>query len=156
MSATTLGWWRPANGCDHDDCSFVELDVAVWRSDRDDPEERLLRLFEALPNECVRRQPEPIDVPRRLGSTPRPRPQKRRRDMSDDTTIKQPQTRTKDPSAASWRCTRCRTEFRGAPRQLLVLLVLLVIWAVTPKASAEARCRETSLRMDDPDLVSCR
>lgn len=53
MSATTLGWWRPANGCDHDDCSFVELDVAVWRADQDDPEGRLLRLFEALHNECV-------------------------------------------------------------------------------------------------------
>jgi len=53
MSATTLGWWRPANGCDHDDCSFVELDVAVWRANQDDPEKRLRGLLEALTNGCV-------------------------------------------------------------------------------------------------------
>ena len=40
--------------------------------------------------------------------------------MSDDTTVAQPQTRNEDPGAASWRCTKCRTEFRRAPRQRLL------------------------------------
>jgi hypothetical protein len=57
MSATILGWWRPAHGCDHDDCDFAALDVAVWLTKQDDPAERLLRLAEALLegllNECV-------------------------------------------------------------------------------------------------------
>ncbi len=48
MSATIVGWWRPAHGCDHDDCDFTELDVAVWLTNQDRPAERLRRLAEAL------------------------------------------------------------------------------------------------------------
>lgn len=53
MRAPTLGWWRPAHGCEHDDCDFAALDLAIWLAKRDDPGERLLRLAEALFNECV-------------------------------------------------------------------------------------------------------
>lgn len=53
MRTRTLGWWRPAHGCDHDDCDFAALDVAIWLAKQDDPGERLLRLAEALLNECV-------------------------------------------------------------------------------------------------------
>jgi hypothetical protein len=53
MRAPTLGWWRPAHGCDHDDCDFAALDVDLWLARQDDPGERLLRLAEALLNECV-------------------------------------------------------------------------------------------------------
>ena len=48
MSATILGWWRPAHGCDHDACDFTELDVAVWLTNQDGPADRLRRLAEAL------------------------------------------------------------------------------------------------------------
>jgi hypothetical protein len=53
MRAPTLGWWRPAHGCDHDDCDFAALDVDVWLARQDDPGERLLRLAEALLNEGI-------------------------------------------------------------------------------------------------------
>jgi hypothetical protein len=53
MSATILGWWRPAHGCDHDACDFTELDVAVWLTNQDGPADRLRRLAEALLVDCV-------------------------------------------------------------------------------------------------------
>ena len=40
--------------------------------------------------------------------------------MTSDTTTTQPQTRIEDPGEARWRCTKCRTELRGTPRQQLL------------------------------------
>ena len=53
MRAPTLGWWRPAHGCDHDDCDFAALDVTAWLAKQDDPGERVLRVAVALLNECI-------------------------------------------------------------------------------------------------------
>lgn len=40
--------------------------------------------------------------------------------MFDDTTITQQESRNEDPGSSTWRCSKCRTELRGASRQRLL------------------------------------
>ena len=41
-----VGWWRPAGGCDHDECGFAELDVEAWLAELDDPITRILASYD--------------------------------------------------------------------------------------------------------------